>query len=155
MRPPLCITVIVLLSGSLRAETGYDAWLRYAPPPGPALQQYRALPAVVTTLGPSPVLLNARQELIRGLRSILGRTLRAESGMPKESAILLGDIDQIQDLIPGASLAPDGYLLKSVERDGLRYMVVTMRSKQWYTKTSRLPNSFVNDSIGCPPSFSS
>src|SRR3954466_2692374 len=26
---------------------------------------------------------------------------------------------------------------------------MTMRSKQWYTKTSRLPNSRVNRSIGC------
>src|SRR3954453_4383859 len=26
---------------------------------------------------------------------------------------------------------------------------MTMRSKQWYTKTSRLPNSRVNSSIGC------
>src|ERR1700680_3636316 len=28
---------------------------------------------------------------------------------------------------------------------------MTMRSKQWYTNTSRLPNSFVNVSIGRPP----
>jgi len=29
---------------------------------------------------------------------------------------------------------------------------MTTRSKQWYTKTSRLPNSFVNVSIGRPSS---
>src|ERR1700730_17226404 len=28
---------------------------------------------------------------------------------------------------------------------------MTIRSKQWYTNTSRLPNSFVNVSIGRPP----
>src|SRR5207237_7195861 len=33
----------------------------------------------------------------------------------------------------------------------LRYPFMTIRSKQWYTKTSRLPNSFVNVSIGRPP----
>src|ERR1700730_4754462 len=32
---------------------------------------------------------------------------------------------------------------------------MTMRSKQWYTKTSRLPNSFVNVSIGRPPRIGS
>src|ERR1700680_3321032 len=32
---------------------------------------------------------------------------------------------------------------------------MTMRSKQWYTKTSRLPNSFVNVSIGRPPQIRS
>ena len=30
---------------------------------------------------------------------------------------------------------------------------MTMRSKQWYTKTSRLSNSFANNSIGRPPGF--
>src|SRR5215471_13446364 len=30
---------------------------------------------------------------------------------------------------------------------------MTMRSKQWYTKTSRLSNSFANNSIGCLPRF--
>src|SRR6266852_3699466 len=33
----------------------------------------------------------------------------------------------------------------------LRYPLMTIRSKQWYTNTSRLPNSFVNVSIGRPP----
>src|SRR3990170_2861705 len=28
---------------------------------------------------------------------------------------------------------------------------MTMRSKQWYTNTSRLPNSLVNNSIGVSP----
>src|SRR5947208_17087153 len=37
----------------------------------------------------------------------------------------------------------------------LRYPLMTMRSKQWYTKTSRLPNSFVNVSIGRPPQIRS
>src|SRR5215471_17831174 len=32
---------------------------------------------------------------------------------------------------------------------------MTMRSKQWYTKTSRLSNSFANNSIGCLPGFCS
>src|SRR6266852_4587469 len=36
-----------------------------------------------------------------------------------------------------------------------RYPSTTMRSKQWYTKATRLPNNFVNVSIGPPRSFSS
>src|SRR5262245_38361935 len=32
---------------------------------------------------------------------------------------------------------------------------MTMRSKQWYTKTSRLSNSFANNSIGRLPDFAS
>src|SRR5258708_36658474 len=34
-----------------------------------------------------------------------------------------------------------------------RYPSTTMRSKQWYTKATRLPNNFVNVSIGPPRSF--
>src|SRR6266849_11184713 len=37
----------------------------------------------------------------------------------------------------------------------LRYPLMTMRSKQWYTKTRRLSNSFVNVSIGRPPQIKS
>src|SRR5437016_11253962 len=37
----------------------------------------------------------------------------------------------------------------------LRYPLMTIRSKQWYTKTSRLPNSLVNVSIGRPPQIRS
>src|SRR5216684_9039005 len=34
-----------------------------------------------------------------------------------------------------------------------RYPRMTMRSKQWYTKETRLPNSFAKVSIGPPRSF--
>src|SRR3954464_3942951 len=74
-----------------RAETGYDAWLRYPPiADGAVRARYDALPAVVVVLGDSPVLLAARDELIRGVRGLLGRTLRVEASAPKEPAILLG-----------------------------------------------------------------
>jgi alpha-glucuronidase len=69
---------------ALHAETGAQAWLRYAP-----LDKPPALPAVVVTQGDSPVLLSARDELIRGIRGMTGKTLRIESGSPKEPAITI------------------------------------------------------------------
>jgi alpha-glucuronidase len=111
---------LVLLACSLRAETGHDAWLRYAPVP--SLQA----PAVVSALGDSVLIGAARQEMIRGLRGMTGKIPRAESGVPKESAIVLGTLTALPvrwALRP--SLKDDGYFLKSVNESGVQYTVVT------------------------------
>jgi alpha-glucuronidase len=83
LRPALILSAL-LLSLAVRAESGYDAWLGYQP------VEYRdSLPAVVVAEGDSPVIVSARNELIRGVRGMLGRTLRIESRSPAEGAILL------------------------------------------------------------------
>ena len=74
----------------LHAETGQEAWLRYAPLKDAARSKYASLPASVVVLGDSPVLNKAQEELIRGIRGMLGRTLRAERESVKERAIVLG-----------------------------------------------------------------
>ena len=100
---------LILLALSLRAETGRDAWLRYAPVP--SLQA----PAVVSAVGDSVLVASARQELIRGLRGMTGRISRAESGVPKESAIVLGTLASLPPRWAlTASLKTDGYWLKTV-----------------------------------------
>ena len=55
-------------AGSLHAETGYDAWLRYAPLEKAAAQKYETFPASVVVLGNSAVLRAAQEELLRGKR---------------------------------------------------------------------------------------
>src|ERR1700678_2975671 len=65
--------VVFLLAARLHAETGRDAWLRYTPAP-------RAIiPAVITTTTDSPLINTARDELVKGIRGMTGRTLRMES----------------------------------------------------------------------------
>jgi alpha-glucuronidase len=84
----------------LHAETGSQAWLRYEPlatPPN--------LPAVLAVPAGSPVLVSARQELIRGIRGMTGRILRVETGTPRENAIV------IQTGATG--LAQDAFTLKA------------------------------------------
>jgi alpha-glucuronidase len=109
----------------LHAETGRDAWLRYAPLEGTALEQSRqAVPAVVSVLDPSPVSLNARAEIVRGVKGMLGRTLREESAMPRENAIVIGTADQLRSLLPNASLPTDGFWLKSVTQGPLHFTVI-------------------------------
>ena len=70
--------------GLLHAETGRDAWLRYMPLDENAQEKYVSLPASVVVLGDSDVLGSAQKEMIRGVRGLLGRTLRAEKEPPKE-----------------------------------------------------------------------
>ena len=96
------IRALFLLTFALHAETGYNAWLRYA-----ALEKPPALPAVVVVQGDSPVLLRARDELIRGVRGMTGRTLRIETGTPNEPAISLGT----------GNLTTDSFMLKITGRD--------------------------------------
>jgi alpha-glucuronidase len=71
----------------------------------------------------------ARQELIRGLRGMTGRIPRAESGVPKESAIVAGTLAAFQQAAPRWMLTPnlkeDGYLIKTISEGGIQYTVVT------------------------------
>ena len=104
----LIVTVLggILMAAGLHAETGYKAWLRYAALDEAASRQYReALPAVVTTAGESVIIDNARQELIRGIRGMLGRTLRVEAGVPAEGAIVVGTLAEIRKAAPQFALA--------------------------------------------------
>ena len=117
-------------AASLGAETGHEAWLRYAPvEAGPAGQRYARLPAVVVAFGDSAVLGSARGELTRGARGMLGKTLRAESRLPKEGAIILGTLAAIRREAPSiplaAELRDDGYWIKTVTAGGLRRLVIT------------------------------
>jgi len=114
---------------ALHAETGYDAWLRYAPVEGAALAQYRqAIPAVVSLLDDSEIGRSAQAETVRGMRGMLGRTLRTEAGVPSENAIVLGTLDEIRRAAPAwrldASLPAESFWLKTVASGGVRYTVV-------------------------------
>jgi alpha-glucuronidase len=127
--PALLLGLTLLATPALRAETGYDAWLRYAPlEDESARQRYATLPAAVTACGDSALLQSAREELIRGLRGMLGRTLRIEAHLPRESAIILGTFGDLAKTTPAlsltAKLADDGYWLKTVTVDGLPRLVI-------------------------------
>ena len=98
-----------------RADDGYDAWLRYAQLTNAEHAKYDGLPASAVVLGDSTLLDTSQTELIRGVRGMLGRTLRAERGMPSEPGIVLGTLEELRsvapELTPPQSLRPDGYWL--------------------------------------------
>src|ERR1039458_1211181 len=91
--------IAILLALPLHAESGADAWLRYAALDEAAARPYRtSLPAaVVSAVGSGPTVQTAQRELIRGIRGMLGRTLRTPS-VPGESAIVLGTLANFRAL---------------------------------------------------------
>jgi alpha-glucuronidase len=106
----------VALTIALHAETGRDAWLRYSPTAA-------TTPAVLATLGDSPLIANAREEVLRGIRGMSGKILRLESSLPNENAIVLGTLVNFPSLT--ANLKPDAYWLKTLRLKGIEYTVVT------------------------------
>ena len=127
----ICGVFLLFALGSTcaRAETGADAWLRYAPLEKQAAQMYAQLPATVVVLGDSPVLESAKTELIRGIRGMLGRTLRDDKSLPRENAIVLGTTSALQSAALGISasvgLRKDGFLLATEQVHGFDWLIVT------------------------------
>ena len=68
-------------------------------------EPYLNMPAVVFAPEESPVIQAARQELERGVRGMLGRTLRVESKLPSEDAIILATADRLSRIAPHLQLS--------------------------------------------------
>lgn len=95
------ILCFLLAALCLQAESGHDAWLRYPP-----VKQMRSdVPAAIYAAGSSTT---ARDEIVRGARGMLGRTLRVENVLPKEPSIVLGTFEQLS-MKPKTKIEPGGY----------------------------------------------
>ena len=128
MRYWLLFLGVLALAAPLAGETGYDAWLRYAPIDAVVRTRYDALPAHAVALGDSLVIKTAQAELIRGVRGMLGRTLRAEFGLPNESSIVLGTFAPLKPVVPASEfpghLRTDGFVLKAVTLNGFPCLLI-------------------------------
>ena len=113
------------LGVSLRAETGYDLWLRYAPLPDPVqLSSFRRSATAIVVREGSPTSAVIASELGRGLRGLLGveapRVDRPQSdgavivGTPSSSPLVaaLGWTDAL------ARLGDEGYVIRSANVGG-------------------------------------
>src|SRR2546427_1142493 len=101
LRMLLCVGVLfaAVCASPLSAESTHGAWLRSAPIEGRAQENYASLPAAIVRLGDSSVLTTAQAEMIRGVRGMLGKTLRAEKDLPREEAIVLGTFESLQAVV--------------------------------------------------------
>jgi alpha-glucuronidase len=128
MKKFLCVSIFCALSGLLHAEDGHDAWLRYAPMKNIARSKYTMLPAGVVAFGNTAILSNAREEMIRGIRGMLGRTLRISKELPNEPSIVLGTVASLNAAAPELAIpriGRDGFWLANVNVRGVRCLVVT------------------------------
>src|SRR5581483_9612775 len=116
----IVVVLAVILAGTLplRAETGAEGWLRYAPLAREAAFRYDALPHVVIPLGNSEVLDSAKGELVRGIASILGKRLRVEGNVSAENAFVLGTLKDVRgrfrELEESRPLGTDGFWLRTI-----------------------------------------
>ena len=124
----LLLTIVAMLFFQLtHAETGREAWLRYAPLSDSAKAKYDSLPASVVVMGDSAILQNARRELIRGMRGMLGRTLRAEKDLPKEPAIVLGTAESLKTKLPALAvpkIGRHGFWLGKTKAGAMQCLVI-------------------------------
>ncbi len=135
-RAAFCCALLLLafVAKDSRAETGAEAWLRYAPLEKLAAQMYSDLPATVVVLGDSPVLNSAKAELLRGVRGMLGRNLREVKGLPQERAIVIGTLAALRatssNFLENAELREDGFMLTTGKFDGFECVIVTASTER-------------------------
>jgi alpha-glucuronidase len=110
------VVLLLLFPALVRAENGHDAWLRYAPVSQPAT----AIPAVIIAGDNSLLMQSARDEIVRGVRGMLGRTLRIETGEPRESAIVLRADEKA---------VVDSYSLRTTTIAGQRCILISGQSR--------------------------
>jgi alpha-glucuronidase len=128
----LMIVHALLLAGArsscLYAESGAEGWLRYSALQKQAAKKYERLPASTVALNDSLVLKTAQQELIRGVRGMLGRSLRTGAGPFAEPAILLGRFEQLHTLAPAltipSNIREDGYWLGHEQVHGFECLLI-------------------------------
>lgn len=123
------VLIVCLACAVAHAETGRNAWLRYAPLDAAAARRYTAVvPAALTALGKDQLELSGRNEVALGIRGMLGKELRVESSAPNSGAILLGTLAEIRTALPGlampASLDADAFWLRSAQVGGAHYLVI-------------------------------
>jgi len=125
---------MAFVSDGARAETGADAWLRYAPLEELAAKMYSDLPVTVVVLGDSPVLNSAKTELLRGVRGMLRRSLREVRSLPQESAIVIGTLSALRGGSPSfhasAELKDDGFLLSTEKFHGVDCLIVSATTER-------------------------
>ena len=128
-RTILLFVASLLLTCPGFSESGGDAWLRYARLDPVVASRYASLPAAVVSLDHSAVLQSAQTELLRGIRGMLGRTLRTEDRVPAEAVIVAGTVEGLRILDAGfhppGDLQADAYALISTHIQGQNALVIT------------------------------
>ena len=112
----------------LRAEDGYELWLRYRPVESAHAGEYRGAVMQLVAAATTPTQIVTRAELRRGLRGLLGAAVPLSDVVTSNGALivgtpasspLVGKLELDTDQLGGA-----GYLIRSVVVDGHRATVI-------------------------------
>jgi len=132
MKLALISALALLFAVSAHAEDGYDLWLRYKPVEKPYLADYRAEATSLVAGDTSPTLDAAKDELVRGLSGMLGRTPALTPSVVKDGAIVFGTPAQSGEIaalhLPLANLGAEGYLIRSARVRGHGVTVIAANS---------------------------
>ena len=132
----LLFAVVLVSSATVaHAETGQAAWLRYARlDNATADRNARVVPRSILTLEPSAPIQKAREELLAGVRGLLGVEAKAVTELPADGAVVAGTLSRLRQAIPGllpdGDLPADGFWLKSASIRGARYLVIAGASER-------------------------
>ncbi|HEX4750068.1 MAG TPA: alpha-glucuronidase family glycosyl hydrolase [Bryobacteraceae bacterium] len=130
MRAFVALAYFVLCAvNPLRAENGSAAWLRYALIEDSNVREaYHRLPASTVALDSSLIEQTAQKEMIRGVRGMLGRTLRIDAKLPDEDCVLLGTLASVKraapDMLLPERLGDDAYLLRTTAAHGHQILLI-------------------------------
>ena len=96
----LAIFLVLLAAPWLRAEDGYELWLRYRPVSDTALlEHYRSFISELLVAGSTPTLEAAREELTRGLRGLLGVEVPFVREVTRDGVLVAGTPGHVQQFL--------------------------------------------------------
>jgi alpha-glucuronidase len=121
--------LFLLASQPARAEDGSELWLRYRQTANPArLAEYRAAIKSIVMRGNSPTLDAAREEMIRGLRGILGQDVTIDAAPTRDGFVIVGTQSTLTPSINVSreltTVGREGYVIRSVVVGGKRGTVI-------------------------------
>ena len=112
----------------LRAEDGYELWLRYRPVESAHAGEYRGAVMQLVAAATTPTQIVTRAELRRGLRGLLGAAVPLSDVVTSNGALIVGTpassplVGKLE--LDTDQLGGDGYLIRSVVVDGHRATVI-------------------------------
>jgi alpha-glucuronidase len=124
----LCVVGALLACTAIRAEDGYDLWLRYRAVETRWLEAYRKSAVEIIAATPSATLELAKSELVRGLGGLLGTAPAIASIPTKDGSVIIGTPRSSQLIgrlhLDLEQLGAEGYVIRSLIYGGHRVIVI-------------------------------
>ncbi len=120
-----CLLGLPMLS---HAEDGYDLWLRYRPIEGAEAAAYRAQATQLVAPAATPTQIATRDELLRGLRGLLGAAPGLSDQPTADGVLIVGTPASSKPVarlrLATKDLGREGYRIRSATLDGRNALVI-------------------------------